>query len=307
MACLKELLEKSNHKQLLAYAQSPDRRVERMNAALKAKVEEIQQWFTRECKRSLESRYKLGLLVKPLYDDETEHGSKRYGERAIETLRLALKWQEDLIPSTLRLVRSYSPAEFKQLTELRNEAGKPLTWSHVRILVQVGDPSKREDLLQRTLRENWTSDQLTYEYKRLVKQDRPTKRGRSLVRPKDLDGVVRQQATLADEFLERAQKVWRVSDDSLTRHYQELAPSEHTVERAQMLKDHATRLRRLAQEAEERAQEAEVVYEHFLRVMESHQGSDGRISDRNTGLATDEADQSSGARVEELELVLADR
>jgi hypothetical protein len=80
-SCAKTPLEKLRERE-----KTPEYILLGMNPELRAKYEEIKQWFEREHRHDLLSRYKLGLTIKEIYDDETGNGSERYGEHAVDRI-----------------------------------------------------------------------------------------------------------------------------------------------------------------------------------------------------------------------------
>jgi hypothetical protein len=174
-----------------------------------------------------------------------------------------------LLYESAHFANAYTREEVEELVKMRNAAGHPISWSHIRWVVRE-TPACRQELLQKAMAENWTSVDLADEVKRLSDarwfgaHAKVETRGRKLAKPKNLDDVIRQQASLADKFLERDSKVWNTEQHCLSSLYAEMSQEEYTPERAEKLREHAQRLRRLAQEADERATEAEQVYQDFL-------------------------------------------
>jgi hypothetical protein len=244
-----------------------------VSPALREKIDQIKQWYRGEARHGLLSHYKLGLIVKDVYDDEEDQGGEqRYGRRAMRKLCHALPWCKTSLYDALSLVQAYPEEEVARLAQLRTASGQPLCWSHVRLLADVGDRAGRDDLLNRVLAEGLTCEELGREVQRL-NGPKANRRGGQPRAPRTVEQVVRQQGALADRFLERAGQVWR-GEGSLTSRVRDLTPAEHTEERAGVLREHAERLRRLAREADERAREAEEVYEHFVKAVARQRAED---------------------------------
>jgi hypothetical protein len=246
---------------------SPQRVFDGMNAELKEKVQQIVAWYQTERKRTLLTRYDLGLIVKDIYDHDTGAAGGRYGSQAMKQVCQVLKGIDDgLLYDCLNLVKCYSREEVEELATLQNEVGRPLTWTHVLTLIRVTDSTQRNELLQRTLNESLTVAELDQQYRTQVK-DPAEPRGRKLAVPKNLDGALLQQGMLADKFLARSESVWGVPEHSLQGLAKDLCSSEITEKRVQALKEHAEKLRRLAQLAVHHAEEAEVVYRKYSDIL----------------------------------------
>jgi hypothetical protein len=256
-----------------ALSRDPERVYAVMCPALREKAKEVREWLEAETHHSLLSRYRLGLILRDVEEDEQSHGGERYGEDAVNRLRALLPWEDGIIRIALRFVRAYSQEEAERLAQLRTRNGQPLAWSHVRCLVQVDDRQEREELLDRTVAENWTSLRLAEEVKAYHEEKNPSNRGRPLTRPKTFDAVLHQQQGLADRFIERSEQVWADGDHSLTRRFTELTPDERTEERVEELEAHVERLRRLRDAVEKRLREAEAVLTKFRKAVASAGGS----------------------------------
>jgi hypothetical protein len=247
--------------------QSPQWIFDNMNPDLKEKVQQILAWYQAERKHTLIARYDLGLIVKDIFDNDPAAGTGPYGYQAMERVCQVLKGIDDgLIYACLHMVQCYTRKEVEELATLQNLDGRPLTWTHVRTLVRVKNPNQRAELLQRTLDDSWTVTELEQQYRTLVKGPAEP-RGRKLAVPKNLDGALLQQGTLADKYLARSEHVWGLPEHNLLELASEACPSEITEQKVQALKEHAEKLRRLAQLAVRHAEEAETVYRKYSDIL----------------------------------------
>src|SRR5262245_12325768 len=172
------------------------------NTALLDKLEEIRGLCRGHNRADLLRRYDLGLAVQEVYDDETRNGADRYGAHAVEKICRALgSADSSLVQSALRLAQAYPRAEVERLAALRTASGEPVTWAHVRLLMHVDPPARREQLLRRVLEESWTSDDLSREVVRPQGAGTPS-RGRPLAAPRNFGGAIRQQAAAAENFVQ---------------------------------------------------------------------------------------------------------
>jgi hypothetical protein len=232
---------------------------------LAEKIDRIREWSRADNASTLLRHYDLGLIVKEVYDDDPDQdGPGRYGRYAMKKLASALAWCSTVLYEALAFAQTYTREEVDGLSRLRLPSGASVSWSHVRILVFVADRAERERLLRRVVEESWGCAELAREVAKGKAKTAGT-RGRPLARPRDLDGVLRQQGLLADRLLERDEKVWSDQACSLTGRFLELPPDGHSAERGLALKENVERWRRVVRAAQDRLREAEEVYGRFLR------------------------------------------
>src|SRR4051794_116620 len=233
------------------------------NPALLGKLEQVKRLCRKHNRGDLLRRYDLGLALRDVYDDETDHGADRYGAHAVEKICRALGSADgSLVRHSLRLAQAYTRAEVERLAATRTASGGPVTWAHVRLLTQVDDRARRAGLLRRTTDESWTSDDLALKVKELLdggSPSRSTSRGRPLAAPRDLGGALRQQAAAAGNFVQRSAEVWSDPAHSLQALVQALGPPE-LREWLPELEGHVRKLRRLEEEAGARRRGAEAGY-----------------------------------------------
>jgi hypothetical protein len=153
---------------------------------------------------------------------------------------------------------------------MRLPGGRALSYSHLVALATVEDEDRRKKLLDRTVKEGWTSRKLVNAVDQPAtpqpgnKEDR---RGRPLAKPRDFDGVLDQQAPFVQDFLNRDEQVWSHPDHALSAKTQDLDTADFTRERAERLKQHAKQMNLLAQKAKERADEATHIHALFEKVL----------------------------------------
>lgn len=253
-------------------AEARRRRIlENMTPACREKYRYIESWLRKEVGHLLRSRYDLGLQVKEIYEDEKKNGGKLYGKDAIGRICKLLRWDDGVIQLSLRFVRAYTPADLDHLCSLVLPRGLPLSWSHVRTLLCVDSKEQRQALLDRTVKEGWTCDQLAYEVKHLSEGKTPDGRGRPPRIPKNFDDAVTQQLQSAEQWDNKHCKVWANPDRSLVAQAAKLPAEEVTEERLRQAQVLAHQLRRVAQEAQEQAEKAEAVVRDFERILDERQ------------------------------------
>jgi hypothetical protein len=238
-----------------------------MNPACRKKLKYFENWLRKEVDHTLRRRYELGLQVQELYDDETKGGGKVYGTDAIGRICKLLNWDDGLIRMALRFVRAYSPEDLERLCAQVLPKGQPLTWSHVRALLEVTDRSRRQELLDRTTAEGWTCTELARQIVRPESHAGGDGRGRPPRVPKDFDGAVAQQQESAERWDRLYTKVWGKTERSLTTQAAKLPPEEVTEERLHQARELAYQLRRVADQAQKQAEAAEQIVRDFERIL----------------------------------------
>ena len=246
---------------------SPEYLINHIEDALQAKIDQINQLIQSDNRNIIMARYELGLLVQEIYDDTTDQGGdRRYGDKAMQKLCIAIPWCRSLLYETLLLVQHMSREEAERLSTLHTKSGQPIFWTHVRILSGVTNPKSRNELLEHTLQEDWTCEELGKAVMQL-KEPNETVGARKAKGPRNLNGMIEQQQAYADHFLERAERVWNNPEQSLTNLCLDMPAEKYTQEGANKLKGLAGRLRLVAQEAEKRAQEAEKAFKEYLNIL----------------------------------------
>jgi hypothetical protein len=248
-----------------------ERILERMNPACRKKLRYFETWLRQEVGHTLRRRYELGLQVQELYDDETKGGGKVYGTNAIGRICKLLNWDDGLIRMALRFVRAYSPEDLERLCAQVLPKGEPLTWSHVRALLEVTDRSRRQELLEKTTSEGWTCTELARQIVRLEGHAAGDGRGRPPRTPKDFDGALAQQQESAERWDKLYTRVWVRQERSLTALAAKLPSEEITDERWRQARDLAYQLRRVADQAQKQAEMAEQIVRDFERILAERQ------------------------------------
>jgi hypothetical protein len=85
------------------------------------------------------ARYDLGQIVHRLRHDPT-----RYSSRTVRSLAHMLRVHPSGLRKYSRVVELIGPAELTQLLELRDQRGRPLTWSHVEKLAEAPNAAVRK-------------------------------------------------------------------------------------------------------------------------------------------------------------------
>jgi hypothetical protein len=243
--------------------EADERRLNHIPPALRERIDEIKGWLTNESRRSLLAHYHLGRIVREVYDDDEKYWvDQRYGQMSMRKLCHALPLSASLLYEALRVAQVFTEEEVDRLAQVQTTSGRLLSWTHLHLLATLGE-DRRDGMLARVVREDLTADQLAAEIRRQV--GKANGRGRKPVPPRNLGGVIDQQAACADRFLERA-PLW-ADEHSLLERVQSLPREGHTEEMAERLRAHRDRLWQLAREATARAQEADRAYETFCKAL----------------------------------------
>jgi hypothetical protein len=238
--------------------------LESIGPELRQRIDEIVAWHRDETQRTLLGRYRLGVLVKEVYeDDEKWSGESRYGGEAMKKICHALPWCKSTLYDALKVAQTFTQDEVEHFSRLRTAAGHFLYWAHLSLLARL-DRAVRERLLQRVLAESLGANDLADEVQRL--KPKADNRGRKPVPPRNLNGLMDQQRKYADHFLQRA-RLWE-GEHSLLGRVQDLAPEERTDKLLKQLREHKEKLWQMAREAHAKAEEADRAYESLLGALE---------------------------------------
>jgi hypothetical protein len=248
--------------------------------ALRAKVDWIRHYFEDEWRRSLVGRYRVAALIREIYDDVNENNGAAYGAKAVQAVKDAFGWDDGVIYHALHVAGAFTPEQIEEIARLRLPGGRPLSYSHVVALAGVEDERRRQNLLRQAVREGWTARQLVKAVDRAAapQPGKPEdRRGRPLAKPGDFDAALDQQAHVAEDFLNRNDRVWAHPESSLSARAAGLDTAGFTRERAHRLQQHADQMNLLAHKAKERAEEAVRVHELFVQVLEQQTAAHKRL------------------------------
>jgi hypothetical protein len=237
--------------------------------ALRAELDWFQDWFDKEFRHSLLSRRELGNRYKKIYDDTTT-GRNTYGVHAVEQISEYFGWDDGVIYNSMKFARLFTEEEVRHLTELRMPDGRLLSFTHIVQVLSIADRAKRKELIDQAVAEGWTSKQLAYEISPDLKPKKPItdRRGRPLAIPRDFDAVLSQMESFADDFLNRADKVWQNERHSLDAKFIDLTADDMTKERAKKIKSVAEKLAELNKTAKRLEEEALAVHKEFLKTLD---------------------------------------
>ena len=224
---------------------------EKMKRPLLAKLEWLLEWMADDRRNTLIKRWELGNEMA-----ELEEGDQKFGAKPIEKLD---KFVEDsgMLRVVIRLAQCWTRPEIEAMSDrmMANGVGR-VGYTHLRTLCVIADKKQRDDLLEETIRNSWTAQQLGAVIVSRFgnKSQNPT--GRAGI-PKTAQKVIQQQLDFADDFSNRNVRVWKDPEHSLSRQIAAMPEPDYTEDLAKQLGILAKRMRDLAAEATSRAEEAE--------------------------------------------------
>jgi hypothetical protein len=176
------------------------------NKCLYAAYEWIKDWKAEESSRDLRSRYRLGEFCQQIIQDEQENNGSLYGLNAFGRLSSVFDEDKSFLQAAVRFANSFTPEQLDYLCNARRADGTPISWSHVRWLLTITQPTVREDMLARLLVECWTSDQFGKECGKVVNgaDAKPRPGGRKVSAPKNLKGLLNQVGAYTEKINKRA-------------------------------------------------------------------------------------------------------
>jgi hypothetical protein len=258
----------------------------------KKNVQQVQRWFAREDRLTLKSRYELGLVVQELYIDLTGDGTGHSGYRFVAGLCEAFGWDKGVVYNARNFVRAYTEGEITALADEPMANGRLIPYGHLRALAKLPQKEDRDRLLERAKAGSWTRAELQdaiFELTTGGKREGEDGRGRPLQPPKDLRGVLRQQERSAQEFVQRATRVWEEPPYSLMGNVKKFQRADITDEQIQKLREHAATLRELAAKASEQAAEADRAVEYLVKRLPRPKG--GEAASATAATASPDAEQ----------------
>ena len=229
----------------------------------------MQDWFDREARYSIKARWDLGVMIKDIHDDVTQHRGNRYGVHAVEQIAQYFGWDQTVIYNSLKLAQQYTEDEIDELCERRMPDGQLLSYSHLMSVITL-PREERKKLIDKAVAESWTCTELA---RVVVKGKEPArsrtddKRGRPIGKPKTFDAVLAQMEAFTDDFMNRAIQVWDTDDHSLGAKVADVATDDFTEERARKVKVLAGKLLQVADMAKKLEQQATQVHEVFVQIL----------------------------------------
>lgn len=241
------------------------------NQALLSKVDWVVNWYRRDTRHSLVSRWQLGEQIAEVMDDQSNNGCRLYGAKAFQTIAAFSGEAEGSLRMCARLAEAYTLRDIERIADMTMADGvTPLSFSHVRVVLSIEDRKERDKALARACENCWTSDDLARHVRGQSDERKASDgRGRPIAVPKTVGAVIAQQLSFAEDFEKRNVRVWRDRAHSVTGQLANLPEDMYTEELANNLARLAHSMRQVVKEAEERAEEAEANFAKVRRILEN--------------------------------------
>lgn len=117
----------------------PVRSKREMDGSLNAVAERIKKLLVKNDSSNALGKYAIATEVKAVMDERA-----KYGSRAVEKLARKLGLKGKLLYRWAEVATTWPDlAAFNALVQRRNKYGIPLTWSHLEVLTEVANPTRR--------------------------------------------------------------------------------------------------------------------------------------------------------------------
>lgn len=197
------------------------------NERLYAAYEWIRDWKEKESSHDLRARYDLGIYCRQIIKDEQEENGTLYGLNAFGKLSEVFSQDKTMLQAAVRFANAYTSEQLDFLCAVRRKDDEPVSWSHVRWLLTIQQPTVREDMLMQLLKECWTSEQFGKECSKVTKGPDAERRpgGRKVSAPKNIKGLLDQVGTFTDKINKRA-PIWTDPASSPAAMILEMPPAQ---------------------------------------------------------------------------------
>ncbi len=170
---------------------------ETMCDPLRQKTLEVKACVVSEIHGLMESRYKLGSLVKEVKDHPKVYG----GLADVQLASFSGEAGKTVYAEARRLRERYTPERFREIMEAVNpETGARLSYKHLAILLRVEDNAQADKLLEHCVAASWSTKELTDHITKKLKQPGTAPRRAVRHRPKKFMGFIEQMAASGEEL-----------------------------------------------------------------------------------------------------------
>src|SRR5438105_8958889 len=119
-----------------------------MPAALRESCESVRRLFTETRRAGSSARYRVGVIVQRIIDDE-----EKYGKSGVMQLAAAIGRGKDTLYGYAAVARRWQQADFAAVSSRRGIHGVPLTFAHFLLLAKIDLVDRRVAMVDRCLRE----------------------------------------------------------------------------------------------------------------------------------------------------------
>jgi hypothetical protein len=177
---------------------------EEMNDPLRQKTLEMRALMYSQVTHQLESEYRLGTVVKEIYDNPGTYGATS----DIKLAKFFGDYGRTKIANARRIRERYEPEHFKELMNARGPDGHRLEYTHLALLLRVEDDNKADELANQVLDSSWSVNELkSY----LASKAQPKKQAtppRTTPKPKTFFGFMEQVASHAELCRKAYEESW---------------------------------------------------------------------------------------------------
>lgn len=241
----KPVVKESAPKAVSPRAKEAKTAISQMNTELRQVYDKFTVKLSTINKNEILARYDLGKAVAAVVTD-----SRKYGENAAKLLSAALNMSESLLYNLRNLYTQWKDnyEELKTLTDAKNAAGIPLSYSHMVVINTLSTQTERNSIAQRCLRECLSVEDL----KALVQEkygNRSNNRG--TISPRNPGAGVAVMTKALDKLSESHNKIQTAVFDRIEDKPEDFANS-NTVEKLLELKGQLSLSRHTLSEDEAR-------------------------------------------------------
>lgn len=226
------------------------KQLNKLQKDLREYVDWVLEWCQDEQRNSLVRRWELGNHLNQI--------SNKFGVKGLRKLKTFLKEDPSMLHKVSKLAEYYSREDIIAICDrLMADGITHVSYSHMRIIVGVPGKEDRNDILELTFQNCWTSVQLGAHVKKKFDSRSPNPKGRGPAIPKDAKQLISQQIQFAEDFDDRNLHVWNRPEYSLSTQVDKLDPVEYNEDLEKQLATVVHRFRIISTEASKRADEAE--------------------------------------------------
>lgn len=167
-----------------------------MNESLTKLYEKVASIDASLNQNDLICHHKLGTEINKLF---SETAANTYGSGAVDKLAAAMQRSRAYIDQARRFATSWTLDELKAMIETYKQGGTSLTYTHVRMLMYINDPTARAKLTERCVVEYMSSSDLEAAIGKLLDREKAGK----VLAPRTPAAGLTQLKLLSTKLLER--------------------------------------------------------------------------------------------------------
>jgi hypothetical protein len=178
---------------------------EEMNDPLRQKALEIRDLMSSEVTQLLEAEYRLGTVVKEIYDNPGTYGATS----DVKLARFFGDYGRTKIANARRIRERYTPERFQELVNARGPDGHQLEYTHLALLLRVEDDDQADALANQVLESSWSVGELKAYLASKTQAQKQATPPRTMPRPRMFLGFVEQVASHAGMCRDAYEESWQ--------------------------------------------------------------------------------------------------